>query len=467
MTNFKAQSRITGVNIKLLSLPTYMVFLLITLVLRSCVTKPAFGQDDIEVSSPLEIPSSANPVGSGARAIGMGGAFIAIADDATAASWNPGGLIQLKKPEFSIVGTMTRRVEDNTFGTNPEADGKESIYKADLNYLSLAYPFPLLGRHMIVTLNYQNLFDFKREWQFTFFEETENRSKTSNFHYRQDGNLWALGLAYCIQPAPGLVPGLSFGVTLNFWEDFLYDNEWEQTVRVTDNVFSNISTTPSVSETFYRDHFSLSGSNANIGMFWDITDKFTLGAVLKTPFTADIDHEFNLHSFTPDQDPPTDTKTDTYDEEIDYPRSYGLGFAYRFSDAFTVSLDGTRTDWDDFVRTDSVGTRTSPISNRLKNESDVDETYQARMGAEYLLIYQKYTIPLRGGFFYDPAPAEDSPDDYYGFSLGSGIAYGRFVFDAAYQYRFGNHVGTSILDNLNFSQDLYEHMIYTSLIIHF
>ena len=43
----------------------------------------------------VEIPSSPNPVGSGARALGMGGAFIAIADDATAASWNPGGLIQL------------------------------------------------------------------------------------------------------------------------------------------------------------------------------------------------------------------------------------------------------------------------------------------------------------------------------------------------------------------------------------
>jgi hypothetical protein len=34
------------------------------------------------------------PVGSGARAMAMGGAFIATADDATAASWNPAGLIR-------------------------------------------------------------------------------------------------------------------------------------------------------------------------------------------------------------------------------------------------------------------------------------------------------------------------------------------------------------------------------------
>jgi len=40
----------------------------------------------------VEIGTSPNPVGSGARAMGLGNAFIAVADDATAAVWNPGGL---------------------------------------------------------------------------------------------------------------------------------------------------------------------------------------------------------------------------------------------------------------------------------------------------------------------------------------------------------------------------------------
>src|SRR5262245_57375127 len=39
-------------------------------------------------------------VGAGARAIGMGGAFIAIADDASAAYWNPAGLPFLGKHEI-------------------------------------------------------------------------------------------------------------------------------------------------------------------------------------------------------------------------------------------------------------------------------------------------------------------------------------------------------------------------------
>ena len=48
--------------------------------------------------TPPNINTTPLPVGSGARAIGQGGAFIAVADDATAASWNPGALIQLERP---------------------------------------------------------------------------------------------------------------------------------------------------------------------------------------------------------------------------------------------------------------------------------------------------------------------------------------------------------------------------------
>ncbi len=60
----------------------------------------------------VEFPSSPNPVGSGARALGMAGAFIAIADDATAASWNPGGLAELERPEVAVVGAAFHRIDD-------------------------------------------------------------------------------------------------------------------------------------------------------------------------------------------------------------------------------------------------------------------------------------------------------------------------------------------------------------------
>ena len=45
--------------------------------------------------------------GVGARALGMGSAFVAIADDATATYWNPAGLTQVKKHSFSAMYSDT------------------------------------------------------------------------------------------------------------------------------------------------------------------------------------------------------------------------------------------------------------------------------------------------------------------------------------------------------------------------
>ncbi|HYU41665.1 MAG TPA: hypothetical protein VEQ84_05910, partial [Vicinamibacteria bacterium] len=45
----------------------------------------------------LELQARSSVVqGAGARALGMGGAFLARPDDATAASWNPAGLSYLR-----------------------------------------------------------------------------------------------------------------------------------------------------------------------------------------------------------------------------------------------------------------------------------------------------------------------------------------------------------------------------------
>ena len=44
----------------------------------------------------------------GARSMGFGGAFVALADDATAAFSNPAGLTQLLRPEISIEGRRWR-----------------------------------------------------------------------------------------------------------------------------------------------------------------------------------------------------------------------------------------------------------------------------------------------------------------------------------------------------------------------
>jgi long-subunit fatty acid transport protein len=398
--------------------------------------------------------SSPNPVGSGARALGMGGAFIAVADDATAASWNPGGLIQLERPEISVVGEGFEGTEDNTFTRHPETSGKQTTSRAGLNFLSAAYPFTFLDRNMIVSLNYQHLYDFSRDWTYTI----ASRGLRQSWDYEADGGLYAWGIAYCVQ----IIPRLSLGVTFNIWEDGIYQNGWKSSqtgvvsLRMSRNSWQDYKAS-------VENHYSFDGFNANLGLLWNITDQLTLGVVFKSPFTANLNHEYeeNIEGVTIDPRPVT-----TH-EDLHMPMSYGMGLAYRFSDRFTISGDIYRTQWDDFILTQQDGTRISPVTNRSTRESDIDATTQVRLGAEYLFIKPNYTIPVRAGFFYDPAPAQGSPDDYYGFSLGTGIGIGRFILDAAYVYRFGTDVGESLFTGLKLSQDVNEHNFYTSLIIHF
>ncbi len=62
------------------------------MVLGLAASARVYGQQVIE-------PPVINP---GARSLGLGGAFVALADDATAAYSNPAGLIQLTRPEISF-----------------------------------------------------------------------------------------------------------------------------------------------------------------------------------------------------------------------------------------------------------------------------------------------------------------------------------------------------------------------------
>ena len=383
----------------------------------------SLAQDSGPTVQRIEIPSSINPVGSGARALGLGGAFIAVADDATAASWNPAGLIQLETPEMSIVGACFRREEDIRFAERSGASGMQDVSKGDINYLSAAYPFQALSRNMIVSINYQNLYDMTRHWKFPLAVTRDDASHSKDVEIEQKGELAAIGIAYCLE----ITPRLSFGLTLNVWRNGLYANEWEQTQKQTGSGI--IQGAPFSYTAKFSDRYKFSGYNANIGILWNPSRQLTLGAVLKTPFTADLKHrsteEIALSPY------PGDSSSSEEDNELDMPMAYGAGVAYRFSDRLTASLDVYRTEWDDYILKDATGNKFSPINNKPKDEAGIDPTVQLRSGLEYLYITNRYVVPLRCGVFYDPAPAEGSPDDYYGFSFGSGIARGKFIFDAA------------------------------------
>jgi long-subunit fatty acid transport protein len=407
-----------------------------------------------------------NPVGSGARATGMGGAFIAIADDATAASWNPAGLMHLEKPEFSIVYSYYNRNQSYTSATHPELSGSTNAMDLnDINFASFAYPFTLLDRNMIVTLNYQRLYDMNKRVNMEYLWDLKGGDFIRDrINFSQEGYLGAFSPAIAIQ----ILPELYFGATVNIWDDFAGTCNWKNSYS--SSGLGSLSAFPFTETVRWTNRFTFSGLNANLGLLYTLNGKYSFGFVYKTPFTATVHKETTLRlaQAFPDFPSANSSSNESTREElsIDMPASYGLGFAYRSSDNLSFALDIYRTQWSDFAITSPAGIRTNPITSAPLDQGKPRDTTQIRTGAEYLFIGNRMVIPLRGGFFYDPEPGRNGVDDFFGFSVGSGIAIDRYAFDFSYQYRWGNRV-TGDIPQPGVSSDITQHTVMTSLIYHF
>jgi long-subunit fatty acid transport protein len=409
------------------------------------------------------ISSSPNPVGSGARAMGMGGAFIAIADDATAASWNPGGLIQLEKPELSIVGAYLNRKEDFSSQSKPEIENTGKANDLNINYFSAAYPFQL-PRNVVVSLNYQRLYEFERNFSHFYDYSSLGVDLLQYKQYKQSGNIGALGLAYSFE----VTPKFSLGATLNVWTDTAFwANGWEE-ILIEYGV-GTVGGQPESSKTYITHKYSdFNGINGNFGFLWDLNKYLTLGAVIKTPFNARIHHEYSIRktsSLDPNGSPPF---SDSEKVKLRMPPSFGIGLAWRVSDALSFDLDVYRTRWCDYFFIDSNGNEFSPIDGRPRNDADAKNTTQVRFGGEYLIINpnRNLVIPIRAGIFYDPEPSHQRLRHFYGFAIGSGIAYRRIIFDMAYELRWSRDVDTGNLIATS-RGDKTQHRLLASLIIHF
>ena len=199
-----------------------------------CVLLPRVlaAQDErfgITLPRALNFATSPSPIGSGARAQGQGSAFIAVADDATAASHNPGGLVQLDRPEVSIVGSYFVRLERQDVTQPDTVVEHQTLDSFDLNYLSVAIPFRLFQRSMVVAVNFQRLVDFqgvtKTITGFTIPAPTRGVGRHT-VRSEQEGGLFAISPALAVQ----LSPSFAVGVALNIWPDIL-DNGWQQEAK--------------------------------------------------------------------------------------------------------------------------------------------------------------------------------------------------------------------------------------------
>ncbi|MBI2422691.1 MAG: outer membrane protein transport protein [Candidatus Hydrogenedentes bacterium] len=474
--------------------------LLLTLLLCGA-THSVSAQGSGALGGDRSIPPTPVPVGSGARAAGMSNAFIAIADDATAASWNPAGLVQLERPEIAVAGSLTRMRDRFDATAHPEFGDLATEDFSDLNFLSFATPLPftIFTRNATVSLSFQRKFDFDRAFEARYATGSVAAltpplaiGQFSRLRFDQEGSLSTISPAFAIE----VTHRLSVGVALNLWRStFLSENSWTQSTH-TDGL-TLLGGSPILSRGISRESYEdFSGENFTAGLLWKVNPRWSLGLRYDSAFSGAADYtsfdlEARLNLASPAFTPLLNVNRFSEERRIHLPATWAVGAAWRANDRLTLALDISRTGWNGLYVKDSRGRRFSLVDgtdwSNGAQRTGFDPAWTVRLGAEYTFIPREPGLDLprlwtlRGGLSYEEEPASNrssryyfsrgdgTPDVFYGASVGVGVLLGQRVnLDLAWQLRYGPDVNRDLNPGVDgFNDDEVRHRVMLSAVFYF
>lgn len=401
-------------------------------------------------------------LGAGARALGMGGAFLARADDATAASWNPAGLSYLRRAEASFVfGRSSFDRKDFSIDEVDESSGTSP------DFASVAYPIGLWGSSGTVQLSFQRAISL--DYNRSIGRPTDRRvGSTREITSRGGFDNIALGMGVRLSPA------VRVGFTVNRWT-----NGYElHSDRVREDANAPASQTRVVQDASFKIR---GGTSVNVGVIVSPIASLNLGVVAKSPFTSRISLARSRQDY-PDADPTTPFTSQRLAAEVhpfdrdavrlDMPAEVGFGVSWRPIGPLTLATDFTRTFWSGSeIRNYYVLRRTAeedvyygktnalypalPVALPFPNldlarplTALQRDSWQLRFGAEYVVIGERRRYPIRVGFFKDrqnfPAATSVAIEDprsepaiFTGITFGLGVVSGGVLVDVAHIYEYG------------------------------
>jgi len=375
--------------------------------------------------------------GTGARAVGLGGAFIALADDASAVSFNPAGLAQLLSPEFSLVAESLRRNQTFSRFKSSDQDFDDSSLKDTAFhplFLSATIPFRQGGRNVAVTFSYQRLvdFDFESDRNLAFRSpvpgSTPRRLTNS---VTQKGSLDVYSIAIGAELTPRVLAGASFNLWRGQWS---FDSRQE------------IEGSGSVYDIIQDNKFR--GVNLNAGLLWR-SKYLNMGLAYRSGFRAEYTFS-GRYTALDDQGRPVVQPAQDGLLDLNWPESLGVGLAYKPSDRLTFTYDQVKTRWSgatfrgSFITHDPQAGDIQDLSldganffDFLKSSRTADTT-DRRGGVEWIaFLGDSVIIPVRVGVFQEPQPSVDRGTGQQrvlkGYSFGFGLKYRSVTVDLAFK----------------------------------
>jgi len=371
--------------------------------------------------------------GVGSKAIGMGGAFRGLADNWSAAYWNPAGLVQLSQTEVNFMG----------IGINPIPQYTPAVRYGDyeVGYRNDQTRYPKGKTHLAA--NVSGFYKMSSREDITFgvalFVPYALGSSWDLFRPAYDDvagefptwNHLADLKVIDIHPsiAKSFMDGkLMLGAGMSIMRGSI---EFRKTVL-------NPTTLPRPHDFLAVDAFLKGdgwGYGANFGLLYKLSDKLQVGLSGKTPTKLDISGEISNALYAIDNldlgniafsqagsqeeidlvyyifSNETRNWQNDATAELKLPADAGLGFAYKASEKLVLTMDLSYTMWSSLdsiiIDIDTAATGDAPPGEPTESmiiRTKWEDILRFSLGGQYQV---SDPFALRFGFYYDPSPIPD------------------------------------------------------------
>ena len=366
-----------------------------------------------------------NTFGLGARAMGMGGAFLSVADDFTTLYWNPAGLAQIRKFELFTSFSHNEMDAETQFSQSREVtDGGRS--KTRPNSIGLVYPLYTTRGGMAFALGYNRAQNFDSrivvkgidpsdDPVFGGFDVDETNSDKGGI------GIWSLGTGVYV------TENIMLGGALDFWYGKSL-NELDSIAMDVNDIELDIARMEFY-DTVDREYTGLSG---RVGALAHLGEYVTLGFTTVFPMNLEVYEVWRQETSISFDD--GERESDAYEGDIEYnierPFEFNGGIAVKLLDKrLTIGTDFQFSDWTQTV----YNPLPAEDISRDYFEELYDSAIQIRAGAEYHV--SEIGTRLRAGYIHDPIPfqGKEIENDRNFLTVGVGKVFDQAIkVDVAY-----------------------------------
>jgi long-chain fatty acid transport protein len=386
----------------------------------------------------------------GAKAMSMGNAFTAVADDLSAIFWNPAGLADFSLP--MVTGnfrsdrlTGTTDIQEYAFSGTSQARSTdlESSLK-NIDFLSISVPALFWNVKWNFALSYIRYIPYNFEgWRRdeTISTGNNNEIKREVLAFSGESGIDALGFSIAVD----FSEYFSVGVTLQY---FFNSGRMLQRFESADLQYDLELTE------------ELNGQNIIIGGLFKPDKFFSLGFVFQSGFSD----SFNIESRYSGNNEP-EVMENSFNCQVRIPPRFGLGITIRPQESWQLAYDFSKVLWKTgTIRgLDDLDTE-YPFPVRDDFPIDQLDNLNHRLGMEFDIKVKELTFHIRGGLFWERQLFEDAENRKVwvkGFSLGLGIKiFPRLVMDLAYMKQTASWKENGYFDPQLLVEDHYRNHIF-------